>query len=257
MPRTHRQHCAFTQHQVTELIWDSLQPLGQCRSLVCKDAISDKHAKKMALDTLHLQPVSHDSFPPRPAPAPFPQSGPFQTLLPLHGLPRSSSCTSICPHPLPLGSLVLSHPTFATTGRLRSPTGPSPAPAPIPHVAPPSSADYSPAPVHPPTDRSSALYIAIPAISILSLSGTERRGKRSAGPGTGTQRDWGTGTRNPPKRTLAHASSLTISALGAGETPDQIGSFRLQTQVTCFHRAVSFCPASPDFSPAPRIRIGA
>lgn len=62
---------------------------------------------------------------PHPVPDPFPQSGPFQTLLPLHGLPHSSSCTSICPHPLPLGSLVLSHPTFATTGRLRSPTGPS------------------------------------------------------------------------------------------------------------------------------------
>lgn len=45
MPTTHRQHCAFTQNQVAELVWDSLQPLGQCRSLVGKVAIGEKHAK--------------------------------------------------------------------------------------------------------------------------------------------------------------------------------------------------------------------
>lgn len=55
----------------------------------------------------------------------------------------------------------------------------------------------------------------------------------------------------PLARTPAHASSLTIAALGAGGAPYQIGSFRLQTQITCFHKAVPSTLALWKLSPAP------
>lgn len=94
MPRTHRQHCAFTQHQVAQLVWDSLQPLGQCRSLVGKDAISEKHAR-MSLDALHLQTqVSLDKASPNvlfPQLAlPYPLSSTKPSTLILLSFPSSS-----------------------------------------------------------------------------------------------------------------------------------------------------------------------
>lgn len=77
MPRTHRQHCAFTQNQVAELVRDSLQPLGQCRSLVGKVAISEKYAKDGPTMPFIYKPTSLVTGLARPF---SPQPGPSQTL---------------------------------------------------------------------------------------------------------------------------------------------------------------------------------
>lgn len=103
-PRTHRQHCAFTQHQVADLVWDSLQPLGQCRSLVGKDAISEKHGRRMVLSKLKslLRMAPQASFPSQGPSRPSSLYMAFNT-----DLPESPSLFPWAPHGL-------RHPTFNT-----------------------------------------------------------------------------------------------------------------------------------------------
>lgn len=168
--RTHRQHCAFTQHQVAELVWDSLQPLGQCRSLVGKDAISEQQAKRTALGKPKNSPwqtqVSLLTMAPQ---ASFPNLGPsrpsslymaFNT-----DLPEPPSVLTLCPW---------APPAFHTPPLLPHRQLPS-ARSPIPPVARRSPSDYSPASIHPPTVPCSALYVATPPSPFPLGPGADRR----------------------------------------------------------------------------------
>ncbi|KAL0605447.1 hypothetical protein AAY473_022045 [Plecturocebus cupreus] len=103
-PKTHRQHCTFTQHQVAELVWDSLQPLGQCRSLVSSRPPSPYKVLNTDLPQSPSAPTSRPpGSPGLPHPTFLPQ-GTFAAPLvpapdPLSTSPRSRPCPADYPHP--------------------------------------------------------------------------------------------------------------------------------------------------------------
>lgn len=137
--RTHRQHRAFTQHQVAKLVWDSLQPLGQCRSLAGKDAVSVNSSLRGW--SLANPSLSLDNAP--PPQASLPSQGPsrpssFYTVVNID-LPEPPSVLTQCPWLPPALNTppLLSHWPFLS--------GPSP----ISLMARPSPSGYSKDPSQP------------------------------------------------------------------------------------------------------------
>lgn len=185
-PTTHRQYCTFAQHQVAKLVWDSLQPLGQCGSLEGKEA-----GRIMTPLQTHFPPGYE----------------PSKALI--------MACNTESPSTVTIGPLSSSNCPVGDPGGLPSPKtphGPSHSsplmPRPLCHL------DYSPAAEHPVAEPSfSSPPCRFPPISVpfRSQGGLEVtvKCKPLGGNRSSENRD-----AEPRACTPAHASTLTIAAVG-------------------------------------------